>query len=101
MPKVSIRAVQAALETQKFPHQKPDSAFFEVPNRLRASLAKLIGAQPGEIALTSGASAGVAAVAYRPTGKPGDEVVTAKSEVPVPYATCKTMGERGGVKLEN
>ncbi|PYU62449.1 MAG: hypothetical protein DMG56_11860, partial [Acidobacteria bacterium] len=35
MPKVSIRAVQAALEAKKYPHQKPDSTFFEVPNRIR------------------------------------------------------------------
>jgi len=53
MPKVSIRAVQAALEANKYPHQKPDSTFFEVPNRLRASLAKLIGGRPEEIGLTS------------------------------------------------
>src|SRR2546426_11543449 len=43
MPKVSIRAVQAALEAKKNPHHKPDSTFFEVPNRIRASIAKLIG----------------------------------------------------------
>jgi len=54
MPKVSIRAVQAALEANKNPHHNPDSTFFEVPNRLRASIAKLIGGKPEEIALTSG-----------------------------------------------
>src|SRR2546422_5084458 len=70
MPKVSIRAVQAALEAIKNPHHKADSTFFEVPNRIRASLAKLIGGKPEEIAVTSGASAGVAAVAYALTWKP-------------------------------
>jgi len=99
MPKVSIRAVQAALEANKNPHHKPDSTFFEVPNRLRASLAKLIGAKPEEIALTSGASAGAAAVAYALTWKPGDEVITAKGEFPLQYATWKPMAEREGVKL--
>src|SRR5260370_8674593 len=100
MPKVSIRAVQAALEANKYPHQKPDSTFFEVPNRLRASLAKLIGGRPEEIGLTSGASAGVAAVAYALTWKPGDEVVTAKGEFPLQYATWKPMEEREGLKLK-
>jgi selenocysteine lyase/cysteine desulfurase len=100
MPKVAIRAVQAALEANKFPHQKPDSTFFEVPNRLRASIAKLIGAQSEEIALTSGASAGVAAVAYALTWKPGDEVITAKGEFPLQYATWKPMEEREGLKLK-
>jgi selenocysteine lyase/cysteine desulfurase len=100
MPKVSVRAVQAALEANKYPHQKPDSTFYEVPNRLRASLAKLIGGRPEEIALTSGASAGVAAVAYALTWKPGDEVVTAKGEFPLQYATWKPMEEREGLKLK-
>jgi hypothetical protein len=39
MPCVSLRAVQASLEAKKFPHHVDDSAFFEVRNRLRASIA--------------------------------------------------------------
>jgi len=100
MPKVSIRAVQAALEAKKYPHHKSDSTFFEVPNRIRASIAKLIGGKPEEVALTSGASAGVAAVAYALTWKPGDEVVTAKGEFPLQYTAWKPMEEREGLKLK-
>jgi selenocysteine lyase/cysteine desulfurase len=55
MPRVSLRAVQASLEAKKFPHHVDDSAFFEVPIRLRASIARLIGSKPEEIALTTGA----------------------------------------------
>jgi len=91
--------VQAALEAKKYPHQKPDSTFFEVPNRIRASIAKLIGGKPEEIALTSGASAGVAAVAYALTWNPGDEVITAKGEFPLQYTAWKPMEEREGLKL--
>jgi cysteine desulfurase / selenocysteine lyase len=100
LPRVSIRAVQAALEAKKFPHHKPDSIFYEVPDRLRASLARLIGAQPEEIALTSGASAGVAAVAYALKWQPGDEVITAKGEFPLQYTAWKPMEEREGLKLK-
>ena len=100
MPKVSIRAVQAALEAKKYPHQKPDSTFFEVPNRIRTSIAKLIGGKPEEVALTTGASAGVAAVAYGLTWKPGDEVITAKGEFPLQYTAWKPMEEREGLKLK-
>ena len=53
MPKASHRAVQAALEWKKNPHHMPDSAHFEVPNRIRASVAQLIGGKPEEIALTT------------------------------------------------
>src|SRR6266550_435779 len=91
MPKVSIRAVQAALEAKKYPHQKPDSTFFEVPMRIRTSIAKLIGGKPEEVALTTGASAGVAAVAYGLTWKPGDEVITAKGEFPLQYTAWTRM----------
>src|SRR5260370_17325332 len=91
MPKVSIRAVQAALEAKKYPQQKPDSTFFEVPNRIRASIAKLIGGKPEEIALTSGASAGVAAGAYGLTWKPGRQVLPAKTQLPLPSPPCKPL----------
>src|SRR2546422_10149416 len=63
LPRISVRAVQAALEWKKYPHQLSDSAYFELPNRIRASVARLIGGQPEEIALTTGAGGGPAAVA--------------------------------------
>ena len=78
IPRVSVRAVQVLLEAKKFPHHINDSIFFVVPNRIRASLSEIIGAKPQEIALTTGASTGVAAVAHGLTWKPGDEIITAK-----------------------
>lgn len=100
MPKVSIRAAQAALEAKKNPHHMADSTYFEVPNRVRASIGKLIGGKAEEIALTSGASAGVAAVAYGLTWKSGDEIITAKGEFPLQYTAWKPMEEREGLKLK-
>jgi selenocysteine lyase/cysteine desulfurase len=100
LPRVSIRAVQAALEAKKFPHHKTDETYFEVPNRVRENIAKLIGGRPEEIALTSGANAGVAAVAYAMKWQPGDEVITAKGEFPLQYTSWKPMEEREGVKLK-
>jgi cysteine desulfurase/selenocysteine lyase len=100
MPRVSIRAAQAALEAKKNPHHMADSTYFEVPNRVRASIAKLIGGKAEEIALTSGASSGVAAVAYGLTWKPGDEIITAKGEFPLQYTAWKPMEEREGLKLK-
>jgi selenocysteine lyase/cysteine desulfurase len=60
----------------------------------------MIGARPEEIAVTAGAGAGVATVAHFLTWEPGDEVITAKGEFPVQYATWKPMEEREGVKLK-
>jgi cysteine desulfurase / selenocysteine lyase len=99
MPKVAVRAVQAALEWKKFPQRIPDSAFFDVPNRIRTSIAKLVNAQPEDVALTSGASTGMSALAYGLNWREGDEVLTAIGEFPLQYATWKPMEEREGLKL--
>src|SRR5215831_79570 len=100
MPKVSLKAVQTALEAKKFPHQKPDSIFFEVPNRLRANIAELIGAKPEEVALTTGASSGAIAVAHALSWSPGDEVITSKAEFPLQYAVWKPMEERARIQVK-
>jgi len=100
MPKVSIRAVQAALEAKKSPHQKPDSTFFESARPYPCIDRETDRRKPEEIALTSGASAGVAAVAHALTWEPGDEVITAKGEFPLQYTTWKPMEEREGLKLK-
>src|ERR1700674_3575216 len=100
MPRVTIRAVQAAIEAKKYPHHQPDSTFFEVPNRIRASIAQLIGGKPEEIAITTGASNGMATVAYGLSWNPGDEVITSKGEFPLQYTTWKPMEEREGLKLK-
>src|ERR1700680_4416413 len=100
MPKVAHRAVQTAIEWKKFPHRITDAAYFEVPNRIRDSIAKLIGGQSDEVALTTGASTGMSAVAYGLTWKPGDEVLTAKGEFPLQYATWKPMEAREGIVMK-
>ena len=100
LPRVSIRAAQAALEAKRNPHHMADSTYFEVPNRVRGSIAKLIGGKAEEIALTSGASAGLAAVAYALRWKSGDEVITATGEFPLQYTGWKPMEEREGLKLK-
>lgn len=99
MPRVSIRAVEDSLKAKKFPHRVDDSLWFEPPVRIRKSLSKLIGAKPEEIAVTSGASAGVAAVAHGLEWKQGDEIITAQGEFPLQYATWKPMEKREGVRL--
>jgi cysteine desulfurase / selenocysteine lyase len=99
MPRVSISAVERSLEAKKFPHRVDDSLWFEAPVRIRSSLAKMIGAKPEEIAVTTGASTGAAAVAHSLQWKPGDEIITAQGEFPLHYATWKPMEEREGVRL--
>jgi cysteine desulfurase/selenocysteine lyase len=99
MPRVSLDAVQAALEWKKFPHDLTDQGEMALPRRVRTSIANLIGAQPEEIALTTGASAGLIALAYGLSWKPGDEILTAHREFPVQYTTWKPLEAREGVEL--
>jgi selenocysteine lyase/cysteine desulfurase len=100
MPKASLKAAQAAIEWKKFPQRVPDEAYFDVPNRIRASIGQLIGARAEEIALTTGASTGMASAAYGLTWKPGDEVLTAQGEFPLQYTTWRPMEKRDGITLK-
>ena len=99
IPKVAIKALEDAIDWKKSPHLLPDSAFFEIPNKIRASIAKLIAGRPEEVALTAGASTGIMAVAYGLSWKPGDEVITASGEFPLQFATWKPMEEREAIQL--
>lgn len=100
LPRVSIRAVQTALEWKKFPHQIPSSAYFDLPNRVRASFAKLIGGKPEEIAVTTGATGGIAAVANGLDWKVDDEVIIAKGEFPAHFTTWKPMEALGRLRVK-
>lgn len=100
MPRVSVKAVQASLEWKKYPHILTDQMELNLPKRVRASIAKLIGAEAEEIALTTGASAGLMTLAYAVDWKPGDEILTAHREFPLEYTTWKPMELREGVKLK-
>jgi selenocysteine lyase/cysteine desulfurase len=100
MPRVAVRAVQSALEWKKFPHQLPDKAYFELPDRIRAAIARLIGGHPEEVALTTGASGGLAAVAHGIDWKPEDEVLLARGEFPAHLATWRPLAEANRLNVE-
>jgi cysteine desulfurase/selenocysteine lyase len=99
MPRVSLDAVQIALDAKRYPHHKRDTVWFELTNRLRDSLARLIGGNADDVALTTGASPGLMHVAHGVTWTPGDEILTARGEFPMQYATWKPMEARDGIVL--
>ncbi|MCL4523768.1 MAG: aminotransferase, partial [Acidobacteria bacterium] len=70
VPLVSARAAQAAIEWKKSPHTIPHDAYFGLPDRVRALLARMINAAPDEIAITTGASGGLLAAAQAIAWKP-------------------------------
>ncbi|MFY9583506.1 MAG: aminotransferase class V-fold PLP-dependent enzyme [Candidatus Acidiferrales bacterium] len=99
MPRVAVHAVQKALEWKKYPHQLPDAAYFGLPDRIRALVAQLIGGRPEEVALTTGASGGLAAVAAGLDWKPEDEVLLARGEFPAHFSTWMPLGNAGRLRV--
>ena len=99
IPRVALDAVQSSVAAKKCPHIVDDQSFFSVAGSLRRTLASLIGASPDGIALTTGASAGLAAIAYGINWAAGDEVIIARGEFPVQYATWKPMEARECIKV--
>src|SRR5712671_4172759 len=100
IPRVALDAVQASVAAKRRPHIVDDQSFFSVARSLRQSLATLIGASQDDIALTSGAGAGLATIAYALKWSAGDEVIIAGGEFPAHYATWKPMEAREGIKVQ-
>ena len=99
LPRVALQAAVQALEWKKFPHTIPDTTYFDLPNRVRTSVAKLIGANAEQVAITTGSSSGLAAVANGLDWKPGDEVLIAQREFPAHFTTWLPMQAAGKLKV--
>jgi selenocysteine lyase/cysteine desulfurase len=99
LPKVAIRAAQASIEWKKYPHKAPEEMILALPERVRELLATMIAAQPTEIALTTGASTGMTAVAQGVDWRPDDEVLIARGEFPSHFATWLPMQEAGRLRV--
>src|ERR1700693_4038808 len=100
MPRVAIRAVQQALEWKKFPHRMADDVYFALPDRVRASLATLLGAESQDVAITAGTSSGIAAVAAGLDWQRGDEVLIAKGEFPAHFAAFQPLAQAGMLRVK-
>jgi cysteine desulfurase / selenocysteine lyase len=99
IPRVALNAVQASIAAKRRPHIVDDRSFFFVAANLRQTLATLIGASQDDIALTTGAGAGLATIAYALKWSAGDEVIIAGGEFPAHFATWKPMEAREGIKV--
>jgi selenocysteine lyase/cysteine desulfurase len=100
IPLVSARAAQSAIEWKKLPHTIPDDSYLGLPHRVRTLLAQVIGAEPHEIALTSGASSGLHTVANAVDWRPDDEVLLAAGEFPAHRSTWEPMAAAGRLKVK-
>jgi selenocysteine lyase/cysteine desulfurase len=88
------------MEWKKLPSRIPEDAYFGLPNRVRALLARLVGAEPEDIALTTGASTGLAAVAWGLEWKPEDEVLLMREEFPAHFSVFLPLGDAGRARVK-
>ena len=82
IPQRARDATDAYLLKRAEPHRLGNDDFFPVLDRGRALIAQLIGAQAGEIALTTNTSWGVNLAAYSLPLGPGDIVLGSEGEFP-------------------
>jgi selenocysteine lyase/cysteine desulfurase len=99
LPLASARAGQAAIEWKKLPHRIPEKSYFDLPDSIREKIGRLIGAHPEEIAITTGAGGGMAAVAMGMGFQPGDEVIVAKGEFPSHFSTWLPYQKAGKLSV--
>lgn len=99
LPRASAQALRRAVEWKEQPQKLPHDVYFALPDRVRALLARLIGAKPSEIAITTGATTGLAAVAWGIDWQPKDEVLIAENEFPAHFTVFAPLAERGWLRL--
>jgi selenocysteine lyase/cysteine desulfurase len=81
-PLATVERLQQAIELKCHPERLAAPEYFSLPERVRAHLAALVGADPSELALTNSATQGIGIVAAGLGLKAGDEVVVASTNFP-------------------
>ncbi|HSM94199.1 MAG TPA: aminotransferase class V-fold PLP-dependent enzyme [Anaeromyxobacteraceae bacterium] len=92
------RAVAAMLDVYARGGAEGFAAALRTRTRLRELLARLVGGAPRDVALTSGTSAGVQAVALSFPWRPGDRVVLFDGEFPANVAPWLRAAARFGAE---
>jgi len=98
-PRKTVARIQEAVELKCHPDRLEAVEYFDLPERVRARIARLIGADPAEIALTNSATQGIGIVATGLGLKAGDEVVVSAGNFPSNLFTWLHL-RRLGVKVQ-
>ena len=100
-PKTVVRAIERATGYLVHPERLGDSEVLGVAERTRAGIAALIGADPDDLVLTTGASAGMASAALAMDWRAEDEVVYSRSDFPAHHACWEPLVSRYGIRLRD
>ncbi|MGA3166743.1 MAG: aminotransferase class V-fold PLP-dependent enzyme [Terriglobia bacterium] len=96
-PLATRERLYEAIELKVHPDRLDAPEYFRLPERVRARIARLVGAGPSEIALTTSATQGIGIVAAGLGLGPGDEVVVASSNFPSNLFTWLHLRRKGVV----
>ncbi len=99
LPIVADRVAREALEWKKHPYRLPDALYFDLPDRIREKIARIIDARAEEVAVTTGASSGMACVAAGIDWRPGDEVLIGRGEFPAHFSTWLRYQTAGKLRM--
>ena len=78
----------------------PEEEYFGLPDRIRDLLARLLGGEASEFAITSGASSGMMVVASNFDWKPDDEVLIGRGEFPAHFSTFMPLADAGRLRAK-
>jgi selenocysteine lyase/cysteine desulfurase len=96
LPRVTAAAIEEALELKRRPYGIRERLIVELPNQVRLLAAQLIGAEPDEIAIGTGATHGLNLAAAGLPLDGGTEVLLAPGEFPSNLFPWRYHAERRG-----
>lgn len=94
-PRSTVERIHASCDLKCHPERLREGEYFDLPERVRTRLARLVGADTDEIALTHSATQGIGVAATGLDLKPGEEVVVAGANFPSNLFTWLHLRRRG------
>lgn len=94
-PQATVERIHRAIELKTRPDRLKAPEYFDLPQRVRARIARLTGAGEGEIALTTSATQAIGIAAAGLSFAVGDEVVVASSNFPSNLFTWLHLRRKG------
>jgi selenocysteine lyase/cysteine desulfurase len=95
LPRDTSEAIRGALRLQEHPEEITAALFEDLPGRVRAAAARLIGCAPGSIAIGIGASHGINVAARGLPLRSGDEVLLSEGEFAANVFPWLNLEDRG------
>src|ERR1039457_71882 len=95
LPHAAVEATKQAAALKAAPHRISDDDFSDVPERLRARLARWVGGAPEQIVLGNSTSYGLHLIANGLAWTDGDEVLTVDGDYPATVLPWQRLANAG------